>query len=126
MEHLKKFESFNHRTPKRVYGDLEWEQKLFAHIKEPFSEKEINFFQKLIKENPKSIHDIDLGTPGKSHTVFIQLYHIRDDNFLIDIDITKLKDDWYLIYEPAGNTKFICDEWDEVLGYLGSQTNLKF
>lgn len=124
MTHIKKFEAFNHRIPHTV-TDSEWENKLDTHDKEPFSQSEMDFFQKLKKENEKSIYDMDLGTPGKSYTIFMQVYPTGESDDLIEIDITKLKDDWYLIYEP-GIGKFICDEWDEVLGYLGSQTNLRF
>ena len=124
MSRIKKFEAFNHRIPKTV-SDAEWEQKLDTHGKEPFTQKEIDFFQKLKEKNTKSIYEIDLGTPGKSNTIFMQLYPSGEDDDLIEIEITKLKDEWYLIYEP-GIDKFICDEWGEVLGYLGSQTNLRF
>jgi len=85
----------------------------------------LDFFEKIKKENTKSIYSLDFGMPGKTSVVYLQLYPSGEDDSLIEIDITKLKDDWYLIYEP-GIDKFICDEWDEVLGYLGSQTNLRF
>jgi hypothetical protein len=124
MNRIKKFEAFNHRIPHTV-SDVEYQQKLDTHGKEPFSQKEMDFFQKLKKENTKSIYSLDFGMPGKTNVVYLQLYPPGEDDSLIEIDITKLKDDWYLIYEP-GIDKFICDEWDEVLGYLGSQTNLRF
>ena len=136
MTHIKKFEAFNHRKPHTI-SDIEYQQKLDTHGKEPFSQKEMDFFKKLKEENVMSLYDmdykiskgelydIDLGTPDKSDTIFMQLYPSGEDDSLIEIEITKLKDDWYLIYEP-GIDKFICDEWDEVLGYLGSQTNLRF
>jgi len=124
MKFINKFESFNYRIPKNV-SDIEYEKKEDTHEKEPFSQKEMDFFHNLKKDNVRSIYDIDLGTPGKSDTIFMQLYPTGDGDELIEIDITKLKDDWYLIYEP-GVEKFICDEWNEVLGYLGSQTNLRF
>ena len=124
MTHIKKFEAFNHRKPHTI-SDIEYQQKLDTHGKEPFSQKEMDFFKKLKEENGMSLYDLDLGTPGKSDTIFLQLYPTGDGDDLIEIEITKLKDDWYLIYEP-GIDKFICDEWDEVLGYLGSQTNLRF
>jgi hypothetical protein len=124
MNRIKKFEAFNHRIPETV-SDVEYQQKLDTFGKEPFTKMEMDFFQKLKKENTKSIYSLDFGVPGKTNAVYLQLYPSGEDDSLIEIDITKLKDDWYLIYEP-GIDKFICDEWDEVLGYLGSQTNLRF
>jgi hypothetical protein len=124
MNRIKKFEAFNHRIPETV-SDVEYQQKLDTFGKEPFTKMEMDFFQKLKKENTKSIYSLDFGMPGKTNAVYLQLYPSGEDDSLIEIDITKLKDDWYLIYEP-GIDKFICDEWDEVLGYLGHQTNLRF
>jgi len=124
MNRIKKFEAFNHRIPQTV-SDVEYQQKLDTFGKEPFTKMEMDFFQKLKKENTKSIYSLDFGVPGKTNAVYLQLYPSGEDDSLIEIDITKLKDDWYLIYEP-GIDKFICDEWDEVLGYLGHQTNLRF
>ena len=124
MNRIKKFEAFNHRIPHTV-SDVEYQQKLDTHGKEPFTKMEMDFFQKLKRENTKSIYSLDFGMPGKTNAVYLQLYPPGEGDNLIEIDITKLKDDWYLIYEP-GIDKFICDEWDEVLGYLGSQTNLRF
>ena len=124
MNRINKFEAFNHRIPQTV-GDVEYQNKLDMHGKEPYTQKELDFFEKLKKENTKSLYSLDFGMPGETNTVYLQLYPSGEDDSLIEIDITKLKDDWYLIYEPEID-KFICDEWDEVLGYLGSQTNLRF
>jgi hypothetical protein len=124
MNRIKKFEAFNHRIPHAV-SDVEYRNKLDTHGKEPFTQKELDFFEKIKKENTDKIYSLDFGMPGKTNAVYLQLYPSGEDDSLIEIDITKLKDDWYLIYEP-GIDKFICDEWDEVLGYLGSQTNLRF
>jgi len=126
MNRIKKFESFNHRIPETV-TDVEYQNKLDTHGKEPFTQKEMDFFKKIKKENTDKIYSLDFGMPGLNSVsvVYLQLYPSGEDDSLIEIDITKLKDDWYLIYEPEID-KFICDEWDEVLGYLGSQTNLKF
>jgi len=124
MNRIKKFEAFNHRIPQTV-GDVEYQNKLDTHGKEPYTQKELDFFEKIKKENTDKIYSLDFGMPGKTNAVYLQLYPSGEDDSLIEIDITKLKDDWYLIYEP-GIDKFICDEWDEVLGYLGSQTNLRF
>lgn len=124
MKHIKLFENFKYRKPKMITSQ-EYQQKFDTHGTEPFTQEEYNFFTKLKQENEGWIYEFDLGLLGKSHLVFMQLYPIGDDDNLIEIDITKLKDNWYLIDEP-GSDKFICDEWDEVLGYLGSQTPLKF
>ena len=126
MSRIKKFEAFNHRIPHTV-SDVEWEKKLDTHGTEFFNKKEIEFFNKLKNDNERNIYSMD-GIDKEHfpfHTISFQLYPPGEGDNLIEIDITKLKDDWYLIYEP-GIDKFICDEWDEVLGYLGSQTNLRF
>ncbi len=120
MKYIKLFENFNLRKPKMITAE-EYREKFDTHETENFTQQEIDFFNKLSKDNWGSIYDIDLG----KNLAIIQLYPVGDDDNLVEIDITKLKDNWYLIDEP-GIDKFLCDEWEEVLGYLGSQTNLKF
>lgn len=125
MKHIKLFENFKYRKPKMITAQ-EYQQKFDTHGTEPFTKEEHDFFLKLKRENEGWIYDFDLGIFDKKRDyLFMELYPIGDGDDLIEINITKLKDNWYLIDEP-GSDKFICDEWDEVLGYLGSQTPLKF
>jgi hypothetical protein len=126
MKRIRKFESFTktHRMPTKVSED-EWRKK-FDHGRELFTEKETKFFKQLIEENKG----------GSSH---ISLYNIQPKDVSLtiysdNIELYKLKDDWYLIYvgnddyyyedEEDGDGEaekfYICDEWDEVLGYLES------
>lgn len=127
MRFIKKYETFNHRSPTHI-TDAEYNLKMETNKKEPFTDKEIDFFKKLKIDN-RSIYELDVVKPnpwGKGcSTVFIKLYAFDDGDDIIEIDITKLTDSWYLIYE-VGIDKFICDDWDEVLGYLGTQTILNF
>jgi hypothetical protein len=61
------------------------------------------------------------------HFVFMQLYPIGEDDGFTEIYIIKLgRDERRYIIDETGIDKFECDEFEEVLGYLGSQTNLKF
>jgi hypothetical protein len=120
MKHIKVFEKFNHRIPKEVNNNA-FNDKLNVHGHDNFSEQEIEFFKK-IKKSP-AVYDIPISLIGNTNTIFIQLYPIDEDDNLIEIDIQKLKDDWYLIDEIGGK-KYICDEWDEVLGYLGTKTTI--
>lgn len=120
MKHIKLFENFSYRKPKMITNQ-QYQQKFDTHGVEDFTTEQTDFLQVLIDNNKGWIYDYEL----KNNFVQIQMYPIGDDDRLIEIQITKLKDDWYLIGEP-GSDRFECDEWDEVLGYLGSQTPLKF
>jgi hypothetical protein len=56
----------------------------------------------------------------------ISIYNSTARDFCLGkIKITKLEDNWYLIdyyLYLDGNTKYyICDDWEEVLGYLSSE-----
>ena len=94
-----------------------------TYEKETFSDSEISFFEKIGIDNQMYIYEL-IALRGCS-SVYIQLYSASTEDGLTEIDIIKLTDSWYLINE-VGIDKFLCDEWDEVLGYLGTQTNLKF
>jgi len=53
----------------------------------------------------------------------------ESDDDILEIQLNKLEDDWYLIYKfynLDSEEYYICDEWDEVLGYLSSKVNLSF
>lgn len=120
MKHIKLFENFKHRKPKMITAQ-KYQQKFDTHGTEPFTQEESDFFLNLHKDNTYFIYDMFL----ESDFVTIQLYPSGDDDDFDEICLTKLKDNWFLITENY-STKFECDEWDEVLGYLGSQTPLKF
>ena len=113
MTKIKKFESFatTHRMPEKVSED-DWSKKQDIHGLEKFTEKEKEFFLQKFREYIQYI--------GKS-LVQLEIPISYSDMVKVDIDIVKLKDDWYLIEETCDDGDgefFICDEWDEVLGYL--------
>ena len=119
MKRIKKFESFGHRAPEEVSLD-EFNKKAEIHGHEPFTQKEIDFLNGI-----EEIYQLSFWPKVESCSVeFIsKMYHI------IHIQISKLKDDWYLIYEDRNlhhehDRYYICDEWDEVIGYLETRTNL--
>lgn len=120
MKYIKLFENFNYRKPKMI-SDEEYREKFDTFSTEPFTQEESDFFLKLYEDNKYFIYDLYLD----KDFVTIQLYPSGDADDFDEICLTKLKDNWFLITENH-STKFECDEWDEVLGYLGSQTNLKF
>jgi len=119
------------RQPEKV-SKREWNRKCNSFSKVPFTEVEINLFKQLNKTIYKSNVEknyVDLETPGEYDTINIILYSpIRKD-----VVITKLDDSCYLIsdsepvisypYEDNEGPDvkyYICDEWEEVLGYLSS------
>ena len=65
--------------------------------------------------------------------LFISLYQHNVDE-LLEICIKKLKDSWYLIQcnnmnyseMDPGPDFFICDEFEEIEGFLGAETTLRF
>jgi hypothetical protein len=119
MKRIKRFESFstNHRLPEKVTYD-EWFPKIGMFGEEPFTQKEVKFFEKLREENR-----IDIDYLDDQDVCFI--YILTDSRNYFHIH--KLKDDWYLIrnyvrdFHSEFVTYYICDEWDEVLGYLESK-----
>ena len=123
MTRISKFESFSttNRIPTEVSYD-EWSNKLVMFGEEPFTQKEVKFFKKLREENNIDTDYLDMQD-------VCLIYIITDSRNYFHIH--KLKDDWYLIrnytrdFHSEFVTYFICDQWDEVLGYLESK-NLKF
>ena len=118
MNRIKKFESFTntHRRPEKVTYE-EWLNKLNMCGKEPFTEKETKFFKQLIEENRSYIKSYTIG----SKKISIMLIEDEDEDDMTEIEFTKLTDNWYLIYKCYNHDHeeyFICDEWDEILGYL--------
>ena len=133
MKRIKKFESFsNHRMPEEVTYD-QWLNKYDIHGLEPFNQKEIEFFNKLGKENRLEIESYSITEQKISIMMIIEDHDISTDTVIykdiVEIELRKLKDDWYLICKNYNQSRtneeyFIGDEWDEVLGYLES-INLK-
>jgi hypothetical protein len=115
MERIRKFESFKkYREPTKVSYD-EWLKKIDIHQKEPFTEKETKFFKELIKENRIYIQSYTIGSKQ------ISIMLIEDDDDMTEIEFTKLEDNWFTIYKCYNHDHeeyFVCDEWDEVLGYI--------
>ena len=119
MKRIKKFESFTtkYRLPTKVSED-EWKKKSNMYNDEEFKQKEVDFFKKLKEENPSKITDISRLAPGAIIMEFGMVW----------IHFYKKSDDWYLICVETNRFRFqevtdvdeyyICDEWDEVLGYL--------
>jgi hypothetical protein len=116
MKRIMKFESFsnNHRLPKRISAD-EFDKKIEIHGIEPLTQKEVEFFRKLVdKNNPNIRSYIPPDDPSK---ICLDIYYLYTETILFYIH--KLTDDWYLICKYSGpQESYICDEWDEVLGYL--------
>jgi hypothetical protein len=113
MKRIRKFESFsNHRMPTKVTED-EWNRKWKIHGLEKLTEIEKEFFRQKFRTYIEYIGD---------SLVQLEIPNIRYSN-MVKVDIVKLKDDWYLIEETCddGDVEFyICDEWDEVIGYLSN------
>jgi len=129
MERIKKFESFKkYREPTKVSYD-EWSNKFEIHQEEPFTEKETKFFEELIEENRIYIQSylieenriyIQSYTIG-SEKISIMLIEDEDDDDMTEIEFTKLEDNWFTIYKCYNHDHeeyFVCDEWDEILGYI--------
>jgi hypothetical protein len=135
MTRIRKFESFSttHRLPEKVTYD-EWLAKYGIHGLELFTQKEIEFFEKLIKENRLNIESYKIDAKKVTIVMAIEIGDISENNPVVELDIIefefrKLKDEWYLISKNIPDyfrrdEYYIGDEWDEVLGYLES-INLK-
>ena len=130
------------RKPEKVTKEA-WEDKL-RHGKVPFTKKEIDFFQKFKEKNENKKRKIDLGKIGESDTISIKS---RDNGYEHYTSITKLDDEWYAIksvwYQQVVDVTnvenvegdwegdyyeefFVCDEFDEVLGYLERKDSFSF
>jgi hypothetical protein len=122
MKRIRKFESFStHRLPTKVSYD-EWFKKLNMCSKEPFTQKEIDFFSKLVEENNFDIDSYSVDKPSTINLIMDYYWNYED---IVVFEFIKLSDQWYLISDHSHDKFYICDEWDEVLGYLESK-NLKF
>lgn len=150
METVVKF-----RIPEEVSRD-EYRAKSDRHSKLKFTEEECEFFRKFIERNKvhtklhnayylRSNHLTDITTlKGNKISNFRQKYEPVGPYFSIQNDdgleynrikISKLDDNWYLIFYlsakgldldlyidpytiPTKQEHYICDEWEEVIGYL--------
>ena len=111
MKRIKKFESFNHRVPKEVSFD-DCRRKREIHGTEAFTKKEIDFFKKL---------EHDYVGVEIAQSLALSRIHISTPH--TTIEVVKLRDDWYYVYDFTNQFNAICDEWDEVLGFLETKTN---
>ena len=124
---IKKFESFNLRKPTLINYAIS-KEKIETIGTESFSEKEIEFFQKIKEENKTAIYDIDFWSSGDFGTniIFLSLYPSGEDDNLLEFEIQKLKDEWYIIRYVNNDDYYLCDEFEEVKGFLGTETILRF
>ena len=128
MKHLKLFESFGLRQPTKLsYQEgREWE---LNHERAEWDEYESDFYNTLTKVNAKLIYDSVMWET----LMRFYLYRMDSDEF-DHLEIEKYDDSYYLIwYEPAMHepdqtrcSYYICDEWEEVLGFLGRYTRFRF
>jgi len=129
---IKLFETWNKRYPKSISMD-DWSEKKDEWKNgnsEPFNESENRFFNKLVFDNKKGLYhskisksDIMLGLypTGKNGESIQAMY--REIRY---IEIYKMKDSWYLLYDDDNGEYYLCDEFEEVEGYLGTKTTLKY
>jgi hypothetical protein len=88
--------------------------------------KKLIFFNKIGKDYRLDFYPENWDI---SDSYCVQFISDPEGDEVIDLIIIKLKDDWYLIYDQTyydGTKYYICDEWDEVIGYLETRTNLSF
>ena len=134
------------RIPTEVSRE-DWEKKYNMYREVLFSKKEVEFFNRfsrdhLVLEPPTSLKekllraasggyvrsDGYLCTMGNFLMKGIDIYNRTD---ILRWKIIKLDDDWYLIhyYEKSESIDisryYICDEWEEVIGYLVNKGNRK-
>jgi hypothetical protein len=136
QEDLEKTRKF--RKPLKVSKE-EWDKKL-RHGTAPFTKREFEFLQKIKEKNSSKVCKIVLGKLGESHTFIIN--NIASSYYESRLELTKLNDEWYLIRWDSGvadgvditnlidgfnwtdddvHEFYICDEWEEVLGYIERQ-----
>jgi len=121
-------------SPNRIGGSFGKPEKVSAddcikkykrYSKLKFSDGEVEFFNKFSELNTDYSSTLD----NDWKDIFDPNFKIYSKGNIITrniITIIKLDDNWYLISE-INNTEFnlvyefyICDEWEEVLGYLSS------
>jgi len=128
MKHIKLFESYSipeFRMPEEVSSE-EFHKKLDNFSKVPLTNPEKEFLMSCGGERDYKRYDVRFDLHFLK--CLIGIFNDLSGSLLGQIGITKLDDDWYLIYEyvaPLGlrnyySKYYICDEWEEVLGYLSS------
>lgn len=120
---IKIFESWSKRFPSKITDD-EWMKKKESWREgnsEPFTKSENDFIDKLFINNNKKIYESYFGESD----FYISLYPTGDSDELIHIEIYKMTDLWFLLYDSE-NGHYLCDEFEEVEGYLGRETMLQF
>jgi 4a-hydroxytetrahydrobiopterin dehydratase len=134
MKRIKKFESFGYRMPEEVSRD-ECIKKLDTHGREKFIKKEWDFFEKLKRNTGCKTDVLRFGSGFKSEHIGTTIIIEMHPNSILEIKITisKLGDDLYLIANKQiildeenfdhRTSFFICDEWEEVIGFLESKIN---
>jgi len=145
MKYLSKFIKFESKSEFRIPEEVsegEFQEKKFQFGQEPhgrhvqFTSDEKDFLKGLTINSPiiRGGWSRRLFSPKQfdhlkvfdgDYFFTISIYNSTGDFCLFKIKITKLEDNWYLIdyyLYLDGNTKYyICDDWEEVLGYLSSE-----
>jgi hypothetical protein len=120
------------RQPKEVNRETFY-KKLGTFGKVPFTAKEAEFFMKLKNKNRDYLlkvkgygYDVELEKPIIYDFDTIDIIYDKSGGYY-HTKIIKLDDEWYLIdiyvsgYDSQFHQYLICDEWEEVLGYLESK-----
>jgi hypothetical protein len=114
------------RIPTEISRE-DWEKKYNMYGEVIFSKKEVEFFSRFSKGNKD--HLVFMNHEKSSISLKLKStedYRIQRHSFNIGTTIIKLDDDWYLIHYYAKSESidisryYICDEWEEVIGYLVS------
>jgi len=115
------------RMPEEV-SMTDWNAKGRMYGTRKFTEVEIGFFSKFSERNKPFYSKLDNDAITPYFLVSSRLTKLR-------LIIYRLYDDWYLIenYVPSSdgvvnprNFKYyICDEWEEVIGYLTTSDQFK-
>ena len=117
------------REPKEVNRETFY-KKLDTFDEVPFTRKEVEFFRKLRNKNRDYLlkvkgYDTELENPVIYDFDTIDIIYNKGHGSY-RTKIIKLDDEWYLIdkyvsaYDSEFHQYFICDEWEEVLGYFVS------
>ncbi len=119
MKHLRNFKLFEsvNKLNKMKATYLEWSKKLETFDAKSFSDSEKDFFNNLLEINKSSIYELDIY---KDYRFNISLYQINSDSLLY-LEIDKLEDYYYVIheYDFDHNNYYICDQFEEVIEFLG-------
>ena len=117
-------ETYGFRQPTKLTLDegSVWEKN---HEKAEWTESEFNFYDTLTRVNARDIYDSVMWET----LMRFYLYPVNDSDELDHLEIQKFEDSYYLIWHhPADipGTFYLCDEWEEVLSFLGRYTIFRF